>query len=115
MLIPQFSHVGIDLGGNQDTFMAAKKPDYFEYSHVPLRSSVSTPSATRAPIYTMAWHTPEAYAALMKLVPYTRIGELEAIGCAAAWLASDWSDYVVGTSLFVDGGMTLFPGFSSGG
>jgi glucose 1-dehydrogenase len=51
----------------------------------------------------------------MKLVPYKRIGEPEDIGRAAVWLASDLSDYVVGTSLFVDGGMTLFPGFSSGG
>jgi glucose 1-dehydrogenase len=51
----------------------------------------------------------------MKLVPYRRIGEPDDIGKAAAWLASDQADYVVGATLFVDGGMTLFPGFATGG
>ena len=53
--------------------------------------------------------------ALMTLVPYRRIGEPEDIGRAAVWLASDHADYVNGTSLFVDGGMTLYPGFATGG
>ena len=56
-----------------------------------------------------------AYDALMTLVPYGRIGEPEDIARAAVWLASDHSDYVVGTTLFVDGGMTLYPGFATGG
>ncbi|HEU0228381.1 MAG TPA: SDR family oxidoreductase [Arachidicoccus soli] len=51
----------------------------------------------------------------MKLIPYKRIGQPEDIGKAAVWLASDDSDYVNGTSLFVDGGMTLFPGFTTNG
>ena len=53
--------------------------------------------------------------ALMKLVPYKRIGEPVEIGRAAVWLASDHADYVTGISLFVDGGMTLYPGFETGG
>jgi glucose 1-dehydrogenase len=53
--------------------------------------------------------------ALMKLVPYKRIGEVEEIGRAAVWLASDFTDYLVGTTLFIDGGMTLYPGFETGG
>ena len=57
----------------------------------------------------------EKYDELMKLVPYKRIGTIEDIGKAAVWLASDLSDYVNGTSLFVDGGMTLFPGFTTNG
>ena len=83
----------------------------------PLRVRVNAiaPGAIRTPINTSAWQTPDAYAELMKLVPYKRIGEPEDIGQAAVWLASDASDYVTGTSLFVDGGMTLFPGFASGG
>jgi glucose 1-dehydrogenase len=52
---------------------------------------------------------------LMKLIPYKRIGEVEDIGRAAVWLSSDYSDYVHGTSLFIDGGMTLYPGFETGG
>ena len=73
------------------------------------------PGAIRTPINTAAWSTPEAYAALMKLVPYKRIGEPEDIARAAVWLASDESDYINGTTLFVDGGMTLYPEFDSGG
>ena len=73
------------------------------------------PGAIRTPINTSAWNTPEAYANLMKLVPYQRIGEPDDIARAAVWLASDAADYVTGTTLFVDGGMTLFPGFATGG
>ena len=59
--------------------------------------------------------TPEAYDKLMKLVPYKRIGEPEDIARVVVWLASDEADYITGTSLFVDGGMTLYPGFATGG
>jgi len=51
----------------------------------------------------------------MKLIPYKRIGEVEEIGRAAVWLASDVSDYIVGSTIYVDGGMTLYPGFECGG
>ena len=86
-----------------------------EFAPLRIRVNAIAPGATRTPINTEAWSTPEAYAGLMKLVPYNRIGEPEDIAQAAVWLASDASDYVTGTSLFVDGGMTLYPGFSSGG
>ena len=83
----------------------------------PLRIRVNgiAPGAIRTPINTSAWQSPEAYRELMRLVPYGRIGEPEDIARAAIWLASDQSDYVVGTTLFVDGGMTLYPGFATGG
>jgi glucose 1-dehydrogenase len=83
----------------------------------PMRIRVNSiaPGAVRTPINTAAWQTPEAYAELMKLVPYRRIGEPEDIARAAVWLASDESDYVVGATLFIDGGMTLYPGFATGG
>ncbi len=80
-----------------------------------IRVNGIAPGAIRTPINTSAWSTPEAYADLMKLVPYGRIGEPEDIARAAVWLASDHSDYVVGSTLFVDGGMTLYPGFATGG
>lgn len=80
-----------------------------------IRVNGIAPGAIRTPINTSAWATPEAYADLMKLVPYGRIGEPEDIARAAVWLASDDADYVVGTTLFVDGGMTLYPGFATGG
>jgi glucose 1-dehydrogenase len=80
-----------------------------------IRVNAIAPGAIRTPINTAAWNTREAYDQLMKLVPYGRIGEPEDIARAAVWLASDQSDYVVGTTLFVDGGMTLYPGFATGG
>ena len=80
-----------------------------------IRVNSIAPGAVRTPINREAWSTPEALEALLRLIPYKRIGEPEDIGHAAVWLASDDSDYVNGTSLFVDGGMTLYPEFASGG
>ena len=73
------------------------------------------PGAIKTPINKSAWDTPEAEKELLTLIPYGRVGEPSDIGKAAVWLASDESDYVTGTTLFVDGGMTLYPGFATGG
>lgn len=80
-----------------------------------IRVNSIAPGAIKTPINRSAWETPEAEAKLLELIPYKRVGETEDIAAAAVWLASDDSDYVTGTSLFVDGGMTLFPGFTHGG
>jgi glucose 1-dehydrogenase len=80
-----------------------------------IRVNAIAPGAIRTPINTAAWSTPEAYESLMTLVPYKRIGEPDDIARAAAWLVSDAADYVTGATLFVDGGMTLYPGFATGG
>ena len=80
-----------------------------------IRVNAISPGAVRTPINVQAWSTIEAYTELMKLVPYKRIGEVDDIARAAVWLASDDSDYVTGTTLYVDGGMTLYPGFETGG
>src|SRR6185503_15063504 len=80
-----------------------------------IRVNSISPGAIRTPINTAAWSTPEAYRALTTLIPYGRIGEPEDIGRTAVWLASDAADYVTGATIFVDGGMTLYPGFSHGG
>jgi glucose 1-dehydrogenase len=80
-----------------------------------IRVNAIAPGAIRTPINTSAWDTPAAYADLMTLVPYKRIGEPDDIARTAVWLASDAADYVTGATLFVDGGMTLYPGFATGG
>ncbi len=73
------------------------------------------PGAIKTPINKSAWDTPEAESKLLELIPYNRVGETIDIAKVAVWLASDESDYVHGTTLFVDGGMTLYPGFSTNG
>jgi glucose 1-dehydrogenase len=80
-----------------------------------IRVNSIAPGAIRTPINRDAWDTPEAYNELLELIPYKRIGEPEDIARAAVWLASDDSDYANGISLYIDGGMTLYPGFTEGG
>ncbi|MEX8546634.1 MAG: SDR family oxidoreductase [Mucilaginibacter sp.] len=73
------------------------------------------PGAIQTPINKAAWETPEALNSLLTLIPYGRIGQPEDIGLLAAWLACDESDYITGATIFMDGGMTLYPGFSTNG
>jgi len=80
-----------------------------------IRINSIAPGAVKTPINKQAWETPQAAAELLKLIPYERIGEPEDIARAAVWLASDEADYITGTTLFVDGGMLLYPGFRTGG
>ena len=86
-----------------------------EFAGKKIRINSICPGAIQTPINRQAWESPEALEKLLTLVPYQRIGQPEDIGKAAVWLASDESDYVTGASLFVDGGMTLYPGFSDNG
>lgn len=83
----------------------------------PLKIRVNSigPGAIKTPINTSAWSTPEAEAALLKLIPYNRVGVTDDIGKVAVFLASDQSEYITGQTIFVDGGMTLYPGFATGG
>ena len=80
-----------------------------------IRINSIAPGAIKTPINTAAWSTPEAYNSLMTLIPYNRIGVPEDIGKLALFLASDDSDYITGASIFIDGGMTVFEGFATGG
>ncbi|MFE4423657.1 SDR family oxidoreductase [Streptomyces sp. NPDC056817] len=80
-----------------------------------IRVNAVAPGAIRTPINRSAWDTPEAEEALLRLIPYGRVGDPEDIANAVAVLASDFMDYVTGSTLYVDGGMTLFPGFATGG
>ncbi|MDL2075199.1 SDR family oxidoreductase [Streptomyces sp. GXMU-J15] len=80
-----------------------------------IRVNAIAPGAIRTPINRDAWSTPEAEADLIRLIPYRRVGDPEDIANAVVAVASDLLDYMVGTTLYVDGGMTLFPGFATGG
>jgi len=80
-----------------------------------IRVNSVAPGAIKTDINRSAWETPEAGASLLKLIPYHRVGESRDIGPVAVWLASDESDYITGTTIYVDGGMLLYPGFRTGG
>ena len=112
-VIPWAGHV--NYAASKGGVMLMMKSIAQEVAPYRIRVNSIAPGAIRTPINTAAWDTPEAYAKLMELVPYKRIGEPDDIARAAVWLASDQADYINGVSLFVDGGMTLYPGFATGG
>jgi glucose 1-dehydrogenase len=80
-----------------------------------IRVNAISPGAIKTDINREAWEDEESREKLLKLVPYQRIGETKDIGAAAVWLASDESDYVQGQTIYIDGGMTLFPSFMNNG
>jgi glucose 1-dehydrogenase len=112
-VIPWAGH--INYASSKGGVMMMMKTRAQEAAPYKIRVNSICPGAIRTPINTAAWETPEAYASLMKLVPYNRIGEPEDIGNVAVFLASDMADYITGANIYVDGGMTLYPGFASGG
>ena len=112
-VIPWAGHV--NYAASKGGVMLMMKSLAQEVAPYRIRVNSICPGAIRTPINMEAWDTPAAYQELMKLIPYKRIGEPDEIGRAAVWLASDYADYVHGISLFVDGGMTLYPGFETGG
>lgn len=112
-VIPWAGHV--NYAASKGGVMLLMKSIAQEVAPYRIRVNSICPGAIRTPINRTAWSTPEAYSDLLKLIPYKRIGEVEDIGRVAAWLASDQADYIHGASIFVDGGMTLYPGFEAGG
>ena len=86
-----------------------------EYAPHKVRCNSIAPGAIQTPINKEAWDTKSALDELNKLIPYKRIGQPSDIGAAAVWLSSDESDYINGTTLFVDGAMTCYPGFTTNG
>jgi glucose 1-dehydrogenase len=80
-----------------------------------IRVNSIAPGAIKTRINQAVWSDPEGAASMLRLIPYGRIGEADDVAPVAAWLASDEADYITGTTIFVDGGMLLYPGFRTGG
>jgi glucose 1-dehydrogenase len=112
-VIPWAGHV--NYAASKGGVMMLMKSLAQEYAPKKIRVNSIGPGAIRTPINHAAWQTPSAYNSLLKLIPSKRIGEVEDIGLSAVWLASDDSEYVNGITLFVDGGMLLYPGFEDNG
>ena len=87
-----------------------------EVAHLKIRVNALSPGAIRTPMNVQKLTSPEIFeSTLLRLIPSKRIGEPEDVARAAVWLASDESDYVNGVTIYIDGGMTLYPGFIGGG
>jgi glucose 1-dehydrogenase len=112
-IIPWAGHV--NYAASKGGVMMMMKSIAQEVAPYRIRVNSIAPGAVRTPINMEAWDTRAAYNDLMRLIPYKRIGEPAEIGRAAVWLASDDSDYINGATIYVDGGMTLYPGFETGG
>jgi glucose 1-dehydrogenase len=98
--------------GGLDMLMQSLAQGYGKHK---IRVNSIAPGAIKTDINKSVWSDEKKNENLLKLIPYGRIGEVEEIGKAAVWLASDASDYITGTSLFIDGGMTTYPGFIDNG
>ena len=112
-VIPWGGHV--NYAASKGGVMQLMKSMAQELAPKKIRVNSIAPGAIKTPINRTAWETPEAERELLKLIPEGRVGVPADIARAAVWLASDASDYVTGTTIFVDGGMTLYPGFATGG
>lgn len=112
-VIPWAGHV--NYASTKGGIMLLMKSIAQELAPKKIRVNAIAPGAIKTPINHAAWATPQAEDALLKLIPCGRVGEPVDTARVAAWLASDESDYLYGTTIFVDGGMTLYPGFATGG
>jgi glucose 1-dehydrogenase len=112
-VIPWAGHV--NYASSKGGVMQLMKSMAQELAPKKIRVNSIAPGAIKTPINRAAWETPEALNKLLELIPDGRIGEPEDVARAAVWLASDLSDYITGATIFVDGGMTLYPGFATGG
>ncbi|QFG46507.1 SDR family oxidoreductase [Lapidilactobacillus dextrinicus] len=85
-----------------------------EYAKDNIRVNAIGPGAINTPINAEKFADPAQYEQTVKMVPMDRIGKPEEVAAGEAWLASDESSYVTGITLFIDGGMTLYPAFKDG-
>jgi glucose 1-dehydrogenase len=111
-LIPWAGHVNYAASkGGIDLLMRSIAQEVGEQR---IRVNSIAPGAIRTAINTKATEG-DAEKKLLELIPYGRVGEAEDVSNAVVWLASDASDYVHGTTLFIDGGMSLYPEFRNNG
>jgi glucose 1-dehydrogenase len=104
---PRFLSYSISKGG----MMNLTRTLALEYAHRGIRVNGIGPGATITPI-NRAWvDDPVKSAEVLKHIPMARAGTSEEIAAVTAFLASDEAAYITGQTLFVDGGLTLYPDF----
>lgn len=107
---PTFS----DYATSKSGIMMYTKTIALEYAHLGIRANCIAPGAIETPINADKFDNPELRGRTESMIPMHRIGKVGDVASAAAWLASGESRYVTGHSLFVDGGMSLYPSFERG-
>lgn len=70
------------------------------------------PGAIKSPINRAAWEDKRQLRELLARIPVGELGQPEDVAGMAVLLASDVARYVTGSTVFVDGGMTVFPSFA---
>lgn len=80
-----------------------------------IRVIAVAPGAIKTPINANVWQDPAGKADLLEKIPMERIGAPQDVGQVIAFLACDLANYITGSTVAVDGGMLLYPGFREGG
>jgi len=112
-VIPWAGHV--NYAASKGGIMMFMKSISQELAPYKIRVNSVSPGAIKTSINKEVWSDPDKYKGLLQLIPYKRIGTPQDVAKAVAWLASDDSDYVNGETLYIDGGMTLYPEFADNG
>ncbi|QCR21225.1 SDR family oxidoreductase [Pontibacter sp. SGAir0037] len=112
-IIPWAGHV--NYASSKGGILMLMKSLALEVAPKKIRINAISPGAIATDINEDVWNDEEKRKELLKLIPYKRIGKPEDVAKVAVWLASPDSDYVTGTTIYVDGGMTLYPGFVNNG
>ena len=69
------------------------------------------PGAILTPINQELADDPGKRRAIEAEIPLGRLGQPEEVAAAIAWVAGPQAQYITGSTLFVDGGMSLYPNF----
>lgn len=107
---PGFAHYAVSKGGGQ----MFTKTIALEYAKQQIRVNAIAPGAIDTPINKTKFTDPQQLAETLELIPMQRVGHPQEVAAAAAWLASQESSYMTGATIFIDGGMTLYPQFAEG-
>jgi glucose 1-dehydrogenase len=104
---PGFAHYCASKGGMKLLMETAAR----ELAVKKIRVVNVAPGAIVTPINRFVLDDPEAKHAVEEEIPLGRIGNPEEIAAAVVWVASEQGSYVTGTTIVVDGGMSLYPKF----
>lgn len=103
---PQYVSYSISKGGMENM----TKTLALEYAPQGIRVNAITPGATATPINSWT-EDPQKRKEVESHIPMGRVGTSEEMAAITAFLASDDAAYIIGQTLFVDGGLTLYPDF----